>query len=517
MPTQSARSLRRILRSSVVLLAALSADVVRAAEPARPRNIVVIYADDLGYGDVSSYGAKRVSTPNVDRLAREGLRFTAAYATSATCTPSRFALLSGEYPWRRTGTGVLPGDAALVIDTKRATLPSILKAAGYATAAVGKWHLGLGAPGVPIDWNQPIAPGPREVGFETSYIMAATADRVPCVYVADQRVVGLDPADPLRVSYKEPFPGELNGITDRAKLKMDWSHGHNMAVVNGIGRIGYFTGGKAAQWVDEDMADTFTRQAVAFIDKKKDGPFFLYFAPHDIHVPRVPHPRFVGKTAMGPRGDAIVQFDWQVGEVLAALDRHGLTRDTLVILSSDNGPVIDDGYKDDSVEKLGDHRPAGNFRGGKYSRFEAGTRVPFLSRWPARIKPGVSEALVSHVDLVASLAALTGQKLGDSDGPDSLDQSAALLGSATGRAYVVAHAGRLALREGNWKYIAPAPQGVAYQKNTNTETANLPTPQLYDLAADPGETENLATKEPARISAMAETLAALQKTPKTRP
>jgi arylsulfatase A-like enzyme len=290
-----------------------------------------------------------------------------------------------------------------------------------------------------------------------------------------------------------------------------------MAVVNGIGRIGYFTGGKAAQWVDEDMADTFTRQAVAFIDKKKDSPFFLYFAPHDIHVPRVPHPRFVGKTAMGPRGDAIIQFDWQVGEVLAALDRHGLTRDTLVILSSDNGPVIDDGYKDDSVEKLGDHRPAGGFRGGKYSRFEAGTRVPFISRWPAQIKPGVSDALVSHVDLVASLAALTGQKLGAHDAPDSLDQSATLIGSSSvGRPYIISHSGRLALREGNWKYIAPAPQGVAFQKNTATETANLAAPQLYNLATDSGETMNLAPREPARTAAMAETLAAVQKSAKTR-
>jgi len=278
--------------------------------------------------------------------------------------------MSGEYPWRRDGTGVLPGDAALVIDTKRATLPSVLKAAGYATAAVGKWHLGLGAPGVPIDRNQPIAPGPREVGFETSFIMAATADRVPCVYVADQRVVGLDPADPLRVSYKEPFPGELNGIVDRAKLKMDWSHGHNMAVVNGIGRIGYFTGGKAAQWVDEDMADTFTRQAVAFIDKKKDGPFFLYFAPHDIHVTAGPAPALRRQDRHGPPRRRHCPVRLAGREILAALVRHGLTRDTLVILSSDNGPVIDDGYKDDAVEKLGDHRPAGGFRGGKYSRFE---------------------------------------------------------------------------------------------------------------------------------------------------
>ncbi len=508
--------LARLLVPLAALLA--SAASLSAADRARPRNVVIIYADDLGYGDVSCYGAKRVTTPNVDRLAREGLRFTSGYATSGTCTPSRFALLSGEYPWRRDGTGVLPGDAALVIDLARATLPTVMKRAGYTTAAVGKWHLGLGTAGKAIDWNQPIAPGPREVGFDYSFIMAATADRVPCVYVENQKVVGLDPKDPLRVNYKDPFPGEPTGVSDRAKLKMDWSHGHNMGVVNGIGRIGYYSGGRAAQWVDEDMADTFTKHAVDFITREKNRPFFLYFAPHDIHVPRVPHPRFVGKTPMGPRGDAIEQLDWEVGEILAALERHGLTRDTLVILSSDNGPVIDDGYKDDAVEKLGDHRPAAQLRGGKYSRFEGGTRVPFIVRWPANVKPGVSEALVSHVDFVATFAALTGQKLAERDAPDSLDHSAALLGqSSQGRDYVIEHAGRLALREGNWKFIAPAPQGFAVQKNTNTETANLPAPQLYDLSTDLGETKNLAVAEPARTAAMAEKLAALQKAGRTRP
>ncbi|MBI5768710.1 MAG: arylsulfatase [Verrucomicrobia bacterium] len=498
---------------------ALATSGLLAAERARPRNIVIIYADDLGYGDVGCYGAKRVATPNVDRLAREGLRFTAAYATSGTCTPSRFALLSGEYPWRRDGTGVLPGDAALVIDLNRATLPTLLKKAGYTTGVVGKWHLGLGAKGQPIDWNKPITPGPREVGFDYHFIMAATGDRVPCVYVEQQRVVGLDPADPLRVDYQKPFPGELNGVTDRATLKMDWSHGHNMAVVNGVGRIGYYTGGKAAQWVDEDMADTFTKHAVDFIAREKAKPFFLFFATHSIHVPRVPHARFAGKTGMGPRGDAIVEFDWQVGEVLAALEKHGLTRDTLVLLSSDNGPVVDDGYKDQAVEKLGDHRPAGPFRGGKYSRFEAGTRVPFIVRWPGHVKPGTTtEAMVSQVDFAATFAAMAGVKPGDNDAPDSLDVGAALLGqSPRGRDYVIEHSGRLALREGNWKFIQPAPQGVAFNKATATETANSPQPQLYDLATDPGEKTNVAAANAERVTAMGDKLAALQKNPRTRP
>lgn len=510
--------LRSLPRPLCLVVACFGLLSVAAFAADRPRNVVLIYADDLGYGDVGCYGAQRVQTPNIDRLARDGRRFTSAYATSATCTPSRFALLSGEYPWRREGTGVLPGDAALVIDLTRATLPAVLRRAGYATAVVGKWHLGLGAKGQALDWNQEISPGPREVGFDYHFIMAATGDRVPCVYVEGARVVGLDPKDPLRVDYQKPFPGELDGVKDRAALKLDWSHGHNMAVVNGVGRIGYFTGGRAAQWVDEDMADTFTRRAVDFIARERDRPFFLLFATHDIHVPRVPHARFAGRTGLGPRGDAIVQFDWSVGEILAALEKHGLARDTLVVLTSDNGPVLDDGYQDGAVEKLGGHRPAGELRGGKYSRFEAGTRVPFLVRWPARVKPGVSDLLVSQVDFLATFAQMSGQPLAERDAPDSLDASAALFGeAASGRDYIIEHASRLALREGPWKYIAPAPQGQPLQKNTNTETANSPQPQLYDLAADPGERNNVAAAHPERVKAMAEKLSALQRSARTRP
>lgn len=516
-------SAANLVRSLAVMAAAAvtltTAETLTAAERARPRNIVVIYADDLGYGDVGCYGARRVATPNVDRLAREGLRFTSGYATSATCTPSRVGLLTGEYPWRRPGTAVLPGDAALVIDFKRATLPSVLQRAGYHTGVVGKWHVGLGASGQPLDWNQPIAPGPREVGFDYSFIMAATGDRVPCVYLRDQRVVGLDPQDPLFVDYRKPFPGEPTGRSIRDKLKFDWSQGqgHNMGVVNGIGRIGYYKGGRTAQWVDEDMADTFTREAVGFVDREKDRSFFLYFAPHDIHVPHVPHPRFAGATDMGPRGDAIAQLDWEVGEILRALERHGLAQDTLVILTGDNGPILDDGYKDGAAERLGDHRPGGPFRGSKYSRYEAGTRVPFIVRWPGHVRVGESDAMISQVDLLASLAALTGQSLAETDAPDSFNVLAALLGeSPHGRDYVIEHAGRLALREGHWKFIAPLP-GLKAQTKLDAEMAYAPWPQLYDLAADPGETSNLAEREPERTNAMAAKLAAFEKAGRTRP
>ena len=339
---------------------------VWAARAAGAPNVVLIYADDVGWGDVGCYGATSVATPNIDRLAREGLRFTDAHQPSATCTPSRYAMLTGEYAWRRKGTGVLPGDAALILDPARPTLASRFRTAGYRTGVVGKWHLGLGPGPGKTDWNGEIRPGPFEVGFDHSYLMPATGDRVPCVYVENGRVVGADPTDPITVRFGQPFPGQPTGKSHPGLLRVHPSHGHDMTIVNGISRIGFMTGGAAALWRDEDMADVFTREARRFIASAGDKPFFLYFSLHDIHVPRVPHPRYVGRTGMGPRGDVLVELDDCVGAILWELAARGLDRNTLVIFTSDNGPVVDDGYRDDAVERLGGHRPAGPFSGGKY-------------------------------------------------------------------------------------------------------------------------------------------------------
>ncbi len=468
-------------------------------------NVVLLYADDLGYGDVSCYGSKTIATPHIDKLAAEGLRFTDGHCAAATCTPSRFAMLTGQYAFRQKGTGVLPGDAQLIIPPGRATLASVFKGAGYQTGVVGKWHLGLGDGA--LDWNGAIQPGPLEIGFDHCFIMAATGDRVPCVFVKDHQIVGLDPADPIQVSYKQPFPGEPTGKANPELLRMHPSHGHDMAVLNGISRIGYMKGGKAALWKDEDMADTFTAQAVKFIEASKDKPFFLYFAAHDPHVPRVPHPRFVGKSGMGPRGDVILQFDDSVGTLLATLDRLGLKNNTLVLLSSDNGPVVDDGYQDEAVQKLGAHKPAGPLRGGKYSAFEGGTRVPFIVRWPSRVKPGVSSALVCQVDFPASFAALTAQPA-PAAAVDSQNILPALLGEdLNGRTELVEQGGPVSLRQGNWKFI-PANAGVARNKGTNSETGNAAVPQLYDLSKDLGESQNLAKTQPDQAQSMA---AALEK------
>jgi arylsulfatase A-like enzyme len=257
------------------------------------------------------------------------------------------------------------------------------------------------------------------------------------------------------------------------------------------------SGGTSALWKDEDMADEFVRRAIAFMGKNSARPFFLYFATHDIHVPRVPHPRFVGATDMGPRGDAIAQFDWCVGELLDTLDRLGLSENTLVILTSDNGPVVDDGYK--------------------YSAFEAGTREPFIVRWPGRIKPGLSGARFSQIDLFASLAALAGEALADDEAPDSLDRLDVLLGKATsGRDHVIEQARALSIVKGRYKYIQPN-DGPRMSAPTNTELGNDPEPHLYDLEDDPGEKTNIASLHPDVVRELDDLLERIKAAGRTRP
>jgi arylsulfatase A-like enzyme len=499
------------MRPTFCLIIALLAFSLTAAE--RPPNIVLIYADDLGYGDLSCYGATAIQTPRCDQLATEGLRLTSGYCTSSTCTPSRYSLLTGEYAWRRKGTSILPGDALAIIEPGRATVPAILKRAGYATAVVGKWHLGLGSKEKPVDWNGEIQVGPLDIGFDHCFLMPATGDRTPCVYLRDRRVVGLDPSDPISVSYKDPFPGVPTGVTARSTLKMDWDFGHNEAVVNGVGRIGYMKGGTAALWKDEDMADTLATAATGYIAQFKDKPFFIYYAAHSIHVPRVVHERFAGKSSMGPRGDAILEFDFQVGAIMDALKANGVADNTLVIISSDNGPVLNDGYKDQAVEKLGSHRPAGVLRGGKYSSFEAGCRVPFIV-WGRGVKPGVSDAIVNQVDFASSFAALAGVTPAPHECPDSLPQADALLGKdLVGRPWNIEQANGLTLRVGQWKYLPP---GKTRDDIAARTTASIPdTGWLFDLAKDPGERSPV--NDAAKIAEMKAQLAKLREATGTRP
>jgi arylsulfatase A-like enzyme len=468
----------------------------------RKPNVIVIMADDLGYGDLSCYGATTFETPHIDALAKDGLRFTNGYCTASTCTPTRFSFLTGTYAFREKGTGIAPPSAPAVIAGGTPTIASMLKSAGYATAVIGKWHLGLGGPGGP-DWNGELKPGPREIGFDYSFLLPTTNDRVPQVYVENHRVLNLDPSDPLWVGDKKPEPHHPTGISHRDTLKMDWTHGHNGTIHNGISRIGFYTGGESARFRDEDLADKWVEKSVAWIAENKEKPFFLFFASHDLHVPRIPHERFQGRTPHGFRADSIVQLDWCVGELTAAVEKLGLAEKTLFVVCSDNGPVMDDGYADGALEKLGEHRAAGPFRGGKYSVYEGGTRTPFITRWKGTIAPGVSDEIVSTMDLYGSLATLTGAELPAAAALDTADVLGALLGekNAKGREELVQQdngtGGTFGFRSGNWKLLRHD-SGKARHLVVERElaTTDVPAHQLFDLSVDPGESEDLFTSQP---------------------
>ncbi len=498
----------------LALLLVLGLDT--SAESRNP-HVIVIMADDLGWGDLSCQGASTYHTPHIDRLAAEGLRFTNGYCTASTCTPTRYSLLTGIYAFRTKGTGIAPPSAPAIISPGVPTLPGVLRTAGYRTAVIGKWHLGLGGPEGP-DWNGEIAPGPLDIGFDHCFLLPTTNDRVPQVYLEDRRVLNLDPADPIRVYKERPSEDHPTGLTHRDSLKMDWTHGHNNTIHNGISRIGFYTGGEKARFRDEDLADEWVRRSVAWIEENQDEPFFLLFASHAPHVPRMPHERFQGKTPHGFRTDSIVELDWCVGELMAALDRFGIAEQTLIVFCSDNGPVMDDGYADGALAKLGKHRAGGPFKGGKYSVYEGGTRTPFITRWKGTIAPGVSEEVVATIDLFASLAALTEAELPAGAAPDSAEVLGALLGQpdAKGRSELVVQdngaAGNYGFRSGNWKLVRHDSRRA---RNVVVESLleNLPVPrfQLYDLAADPGEEKDLLERKPevaAKLKARLEAIVA---------
>lgn len=508
------------MRTTAMALLVMLATLASAAENARP-NIIVIIADDVGYGDLSCYGATAMTTPNLDRLAAEGCRFTNGHSSASTCTPTRYSIMIGQYAFRKKGTGIAPPNAPALIAPGTETLPAMLQRAGYKTAAIGKWHLGLGI-GAP-DWNGELKPGPLEIGFDHCLILPTTNDRVPQVFVEDHHVRGLDPADPLWVGDAAPAPNFPDGIAQRATLRMNWTHGHNQSVHNGIGRIGFYTGGNAARFRDEDLADTWVAESKRWITQHRERPFFLYFAAHNIHVPRMPHERFQGTTGLGYRGDALAELDWCVGELTRTLDELNIAENTLVIFCSDNGPVLDDGYADGAVEKLGAHRPAGPLSGGKGGVLEGGTRIPFITRWKGHIAPGTSQALVATIDFAASFARLTGQPLPENTFPDSFDVKDALLGApgAAGRPHLLQQDNggtNYGLRAGDWKLIRQKHWGTSQAVITLTPHT---TPKgefaLYNLAVDPGEQHDLAQTHPEKLTEMKTLLDQILTTPRTRP
>ncbi len=490
------------MKKSLLLFSlATSALPVWAQADARP-NVIVLLADDLGFGDLSCYGATRVSTPAVDSVAAQGVRMTDFHACASTSTPSRYALLTGEYPFRRRGTDVAAGNAASIIDPSTYTLADLFREAGYATAAIGKWHLGLGSRTGEQDWNVGLDTTPRDLGFDYHYIMAATADRVPCVFIEQGRIANYDPTVPVEVSYRQNFAGEPTGRSHPQLLtKLRPSHGHDQSIVNGISRIGYMRGGGQALWKDENIADSIAAHAVGFIERNATRPFFLYLCTNDVHVPRYPHERFRGQSVMGLRGDAILQFDDTVRQLTATLRRLGLEENTLLIITSDNGPVLDDGYADRAVELAGTHQPGGHWRGGKYSAFEAGSVVPFIVRWPKQVGGGqVSGVLGSQIDFLSTMAELLGrQTLPAGSAPDSRRQLPQWLGkSRRDCPYTITMAANrsLQVRQGKWKYIEPSQGGPIVSWGPQIETGYLGTPQLYDVRRNAFEGNNEAERRP---------------------
>jgi arylsulfatase A len=478
-----------------VLGAIVGAALAPAPAVAKP-NVVILYGDDVGYGDVGVYGSRKIPTPRIDRLASEGLRFTDGHCAASTCTPSRYAMLTGEMPFRRKGTGIAHGLANLIPSPDQFTLADVFKAAGYRTAIVGKWHLGLDQG--KIDWNGRIEPGPEALGFDHHFIIPSTNDRLPSVYVENGRVVGLDPGDPIAVSrgrrLADAVPGTAYPDARRnpeAITAYPGDAAHSGTVINGLGRIGYMKGGREALFRDEDIADDLVREASEWLRINHGEPFFLWFSASDIHAPRWPHPRFRGVSRHGLRGDAMVSFDWSVGAILDLLDELGVADNTLVILSSDNGPVYIDGGYQDGCETRGSsgsdrgHDASGVYRGGKYQIYEGGTRVPFIVRWPGKVEADVSDALVSQVDLLASFADFLGVELPEGAARDSRSRFEALTGKDRKGAEMILECSprQVALRRGAWKFV---------------ETPG----ELYDLTDDPGESHNRFADEPAMAAEM---------------
>ena len=500
------RRLRPFARVVLALAAAAVGTNGDAAE--KPPNVVVIFADDVGYGDVGCYGATKVRTPNIDRLAAEGRKFTDAHSASAVCTPSRYALIAGEYPHRRNLWGPAFSRAGLLVDPDRQSIADVMKEAGYATACVGKWHLGFGEEHP--DWNGELKPGPLELGFDRYFGVPVLNSHPPFVYVENHRVLGLVPDDPF------VYGRRANTTPYREKMN--------------LGEIG---GADAAHalYVDEAVGTTLAAQAVDWIGKDRGGePFFLYLATTNIHHPFTPAPRFQGTSDCGPYGDFLHELDWIVGEVMRSLEEKGVADETLVIFTSDNGGMFNMGGQD---AWAAGHRANGELLGYKFSAWEGGHRVPFVARWPGRIEAGsTSDQLISNVDLLATLAAVAGVSVQEGSGRDSVNMLPALTGDPDEplRDHLILAASRpshLTVRKGKWVYI-PAragggfdarqpgthtfggPAAIAFTGRENSDINQdgrvkpaAPPAQLYNLEEDVAQKTNVYAERPAVVKELA--------------
>lgn len=460
-----------------------------ASQDRQMPNVIFILADDIGYTDLGCYGATRIKTPAVDRLAAEGVRFTHAYAPASTSSPSRYALLTGEYAWRKN-VGILPADAPLTIDPASTTLPGFLKKNGYLTGLVGKWHLGLGENGKLVDFNGDIQVGPLAVGFDYAYYFPATNDRVLCVYIENNHVVGLDSTDPIMVSYRRKVENDPTGKEHPELLRLKPHLGHDATIVNGISRIGWMGGGEKARWKDEEMAFVLLEKSKAFVQSHADEPFLLYYAPHNAHKPCVPSEIFRGKSAAGIYGDVIEEFDYCVGELVRTLKENNLYDNIFIVISSDNGPMIKEDYKDGALENINEHDHYGGLRGQKYSLYEAGTRMPFIFSWPERVEqPFVQTSCFTYFDMLSTFAGLLDLPITSEEANDSRDGSDLFLKKDVEayREYIMIqnNGGEIAIRKDNWKFIPATQKREA---------------ELYDWDKDPSELHDLTNAFPEKVA-----------------
>ncbi len=452
-------------------------------------NVVVILADDLGYGDLGCYGATQTKTPHLDRLAREGMRFTDAHSPSGVCTPTRYGLLTGRYCWRtKLKKGVLVGDSPYLIEDGRLTVAGLLKSKGYATAAIGKWHLGLGADSK-TDFTKPLRPGPLSAGFDSFFGIPASLDMVPYVYVENERVLAL----PTAQSEKSPKTNYFDGVF--------WREGP-----------------AAPGFRHADVLPELTKRAEQFVRAQSaERPFFLYFALTSPHTPWVPTGEFQGKSPLGEYGDFVTQTDAAVGRVLAALEDMKLSDRTIVIFTSDNGAIpLPPQHKESG------HRTNGRWRGQKSDIWEAGHRVPYLVRWPGQTPPGsVCDETICHTDVLATLAAIVGEKLPDDSGEDSFNILPLYRGKAGQtpiREATVHHSGDgvFAIRQGKWKVCFHLGSGGFSQPKTEPPVEGGPRGQLYDLADDPAETRNLWNDKPEIVQRLTNLLERYQRDGRSR-
>lgn len=467
---------------------------------AKPPHVIVILADDMGVGDVSHHGGK-APTPHLDRLAREGMRFTDAHTSSSVCTPTRYALLTGRYNWRSPlKKGVLGGTSAALIKNDEVLLPAFLGEHGYHSMAVGKWHLGLDWAKLPekaeaaegptkgagwnIDFTRKAAGGPTALGFDEDFLFPASLDMAPYVYLRDDKVIE---APTISATF--------------------WQNRWGPAV--------------KAMKAEQCLGD-FAREARAFIKRRsaEDAPFFLYLPLTSPHTPIAPSERFRGKSELGPYGDFLMETDWVVGEVLAELDAQGVAEDTLLFFTTDNGCSPQAGFEALANK---DHHPSGPFRGHKADIYEGGHRVPFLVRWPGKVAAGSSsDRTLCQTDLFATVAAAIDQPLGDSTAPDSVPFLSTLAGETQEpRPATVHHSinGSFAIRKGSWKLcLCPGSGGWSSPKPQQAwKNPQLPRVQLFDLDDDPGEKTNLEAEHPEKVEELVGDLASLIDRGRTTP